>query len=130
MLPQELLQRDEQEFVARIARFTGRSINPGMRGERKAEGRILAPLPPEFRSSGSAIISFPAPSTKAGWGRSKVFGPLFRSLGYRKTPFFSNKAQEFRQLIGNFSGRFAEANRRLQAYCPVDLKALGYEMDE
>lgn len=131
VLPQELLQRDEEEFVARIARFTGRSINLGMRGERKAEGRNISPSPAgvPFLRFGNHFLSGPFNESGMG-GALKGFGPLFRSLGYRKTPFFSNKAQEFRELIGNFSGRFAEANRRLQAYCPVDLKALGYEMDE
>lgn len=129
VLPQELLQRDETAFVNAIAKFTGRNVGSAPQGKAGADGRNISPSPAgvPFLRLGNHFV--PSAFNESGLGRIfALAGSVFRSLGYRKTPFFGGKAEEFRALIARHEGRYAASNARLQAYCPVDLSALGYEI--
>lgn len=129
VLPQELLQRDEKAFVAEIGRLTGRDLAWEPRVLNGAGDRNVSPSP-----AGVPFLRFgnhfaPSAFNESGFGGMLArIGSGFRGLGYRKTPFFRGKADEFKALIADFSGRYAASNRRLQEYCPVDLASLGYDM--
>lgn len=128
VLPQELLQRDEEAFVAAIGRFTRRDMPARTHDADGTDGRNVSPSP-----AGVPFLRFGNHFVKSAFNESgfgdllATSGSLFRSLGYRKTPFFRNKAAEFRDLIAKYSERYSESNARLQAYCPFDLALYGYE---
>lgn len=129
VLPQELLQRDEKAFVGEIGKFTGRNIIWGAQNKGSSRGRNVSPSPAgvPFLRFGNHFV--PSAFNESGLGGAFAnIGSLFRSLGYRKTPFFRGKAAEFANVIAGYSNRYAVSNSRLQAYCPVDLAELGYEM--
>jgi hypothetical protein len=128
VLPQELLQRDEQAFVAEIARFTGRDIDLAAQDKGKAEGRNISPSPAgvPFLRLGNHFVS--SAFSESGFGNwSAKIGSMFRSMGYRKTPLFRGKTTEFQSLIAGYAGRYASSNTQLQTFCPVDLATFGYE---
>lgn len=130
VLPQELLQRDEKAFIAEIGRFTGRDIDMDTRNLENVHGRNVSPSPagvPFLRFGNHFVSSAFSESGLGDW--SAKIGSLFRSIGYRKTPFFGGKVAEFQRLIASYNGHYAASNARLQTYCPVDLATLGYELD-
>lgn len=129
VLPQELLQRDEKSFLDAIGRFIGRAVAGAVSDASGTDGRNISPSPAgvPFLRLGNHFVAGAFNESGLGVASTKI-GSLFRSLGYRKTPFFQDKAAEFHNLISEYAGRYAASNARLQSYCPVDLAPLGYEM--
>lgn len=129
VLPQELLHCNEPAFLAAIGKHIGMTITAVPRNNNGTEDRNVSPSPAgvPFLRLGNHFSS--SAFNESGFAASLArFGTAFRSLGYRKTPFFRSKVEEFEQLIDRFEGRYTSSNARLQAFCPFDLGKLGYEM--
>lgn len=128
VLPQELLRRDRAGFLSALTRFVGaRTQAPSPEGD--GEGRNISP--PAAGTPFLRLGNHFAPSAFNEHDlltRSDMMAGLFRSIGYRKTPFFGGEAARLDRAVGQFAGRYGASNRALQSYCPVDLAALGYEM--
>lgn len=131
VLPQELLQHDEDAFLVEIGRFIGRDIRREAPLLQSGGGRNISPSPAgvPFLRLGNHFISGAFNESGLGGTLARI-GSVFRSLGYKKTPFFRGKEQEFRDIIGQYAGRYAVSNSHLQDYCPVDLASLGYKLTE
>lgn len=129
VLPQELLQRNEPAFLEAIGKHIGMTVTIVPRDRNGVEDRNVSPSP-----AGVPFLRIGNHFSPGAFNESGLVAPLsrlgsvFRGLGYRKTPFFSDKPKEFEQLIARFDGHFAASNAQLQAFCPVDLSSLGYEL--
>jgi len=129
VLPQELLQRDEKNFLRAVGKLVGSEMAVTPPDHAGNEDRNVSPSPSgvPFLRFGNHFSS--SAFNESGLGRSLGgLASAFRSIGYRKTPFFGNKPDEFRRLIDQFQGYYAQSNARLQAFCPVELSTLGYEV--
>lgn len=129
VLPQELLKRDQTQYLDLLFRFAGvpddkmpeqftfaaeRGVSPPVSGSwllRIANAFRRSPLNPEAMST----LGF-------------LGGPIHR-LAYRWT--LGNKAATQRMdhaIRIRLAGHYGESNRRLQAFTPVDLGSMGYEI--
>lgn len=129
VLPQELLQRDEDAFVFAMERLIGRKVARRAAPRAKVKERNVSP-----RAAGIPFLRFGNRFFCSAFNESDLgpslaaVGHFFRKLGYRKTPLFRNKAAEMENLLASFRGSYQGSNARLQVYCPVDLTQFGYEM--
>lgn len=129
VLPQELLQRDEDAFISALERLMDITAVRRTASSAKTNGRNVSPKPAgiPFLRLGNSF--FASAFNESGLNPSfAALGHLFRRLGYRDTPLFRNKAQEMESLLTGFRGRYQASNARLQSFCPVDLTQFGYEM--
>lgn len=128
VLPQELLQRNENRFVSALGSLIGWDGREDASGKREA-GRNVSPS-----ASGIPFLRlgnhfFDSAFNESGFGNAlAAIGGTFRRLGYRKTMFFRDQAREMDDLLAGFRGRYRESNARLQRFCPVDLAEFGYEL--
>lgn len=126
VLPQELLRKDQAQFLHMLGAFVGRDLRD-MRGGK--EGRNVSPGAGGMRFL--RIGNRFAPSAfneTAPPGASWLLSTVFRSLGYRQSGLFSADVSRMAQLLDRFDGYYRESNLLLQQYCPVDLAALGFDL--
>ena len=126
VLPQEWLFADQCKFVSTICDYVDIAYSPdmiasGTSGKSPpASGVALMQLGNLFRRTPlnpNAVTSL------------SMVGEGLQSLAFRQK-LGERKAKEKMQryIRKRFSGQFRESNKRLQAYTPADLAALGYEI--
>lgn len=128
VLPQELLQRNEEQFVSTLGSLIGWDTLKDTSGEREA-GRNVSPSAAGIPFLRLGNHFFDSAFNESGFSNALAgIGRTFRRLGYQKTIFFKHKAREMDDLLAGFRGRYSQSNARLQAFCPVDLAQFGYEL--
>lgn len=128
-LPQELLRDNESAFLRAIGDLVGTAHIEAPLRKHPARNRNVSPSPAgvPFLRLGNHFSQ--SAFNENGFGSLLSYaGIVLRSLGYKNTPFFRNKAGEFSRLVDGHMGRYTESNAALQRFCPVDLASLGYEM--
>lgn len=129
VLPQELLAKDEKAYLRLLFAFAGLD-------EAKAES--------EFRVASARGVSPPASgvpilrlanafrNTQLNPGPESILsrgGEVLQAIGYRWRLGREGADRTMKQTVKSLlAGRYAASNARLQAFAPVDLAALGYEM--
>ena len=127
VLPQELLRQDQGKFLSLLFEFAGVASSPPVEGYEGSRGKS----PPE---AGLALLraanlfdstpfqprpAIPLPSLGRG----------LRSLSYRLEGRSDSKSGNLGRIVSEkCSNRFANSNRNLQKYCPIDLTPLGYDV--
>lgn len=129
VLPQELLAADMGAFLDLLWKHAAGS------------GSSVPDLSIPARRIGKSPPAAAAPFYRLAnhfWQRSLDSGCLFEApllarsivaVGHRQRLFFRRQEEKLWTFIDKaFKGRFADSNRALQQFCPVDLRAFGYEL--
>lgn len=127
VLPQEHLQHDQADFVDQLCAFVG--VETGAAENITGGGRANVSPP----ASGIPLIRlanhfWASPFNEHGFINSSFLAKALVSLGYRNTRLLRSQKPKLNAAISAFDGQFAQSNLRLQEFCPVDLKGLGYEI--
>ncbi|MEE4208836.1 MAG: hypothetical protein V2I43_06190 [Parvularcula sp.] len=131
VLPQELLVRDRPRYLRLLMAFAGLEESKAEQDLAALSARSISPPVsgiPILRLANSISQSpfNPRPPSRLSW-----FGSLIERAGYRWTFGEGRAAARISQAIeANLTRRYGASNHRLQQYCPVDLRALGYEVEE
>ncbi len=129
VLPQEMLRRQPQAFLETLCRFCGAPLAAAAISMRDKTDRGVSPP-----ASGLPLLRL------ANRFRGGAVNPDMRTamaplgdglarLAYRLRWRSLQAAERLDEIVAQrFAGAFASSNGRLQAFCPSDLRALGYEM--
>lgn len=129
VLPQELLSRDQTAYLRLLFGFAGLDEDKATSELKVASARGVSPP-----ASGVPILRLanafrntqlnPGPESLLSWG-----GEVLQAVGYRWRLGKDSADAKMKQTVKTIlKGRYASSNARLQAFAPVDLAALGYEM--
>lgn len=130
VLPQELLARDRKAYAGHIFRHaTGADLPDDLAVDDRPREGVSPPASGMWLLRTANLFRAGPLSPNAVTSLSGV-GQLLHRAAYRWT--WGEKAAH-KQLMDSISahmaGKFGASNTVLQQYCPVDLRALGYEMD-
>jgi hypothetical protein len=126
VLPQELLRTDQTAFLALLARHIGAEglalIDSG-----QADPGNISPPPGNARlfRLGNRFLSGPFNET-GGAGSALSPARILRSLAYRLPPLSRGEKRRIDEATEALAPSYADSNRRLQRWCPVDLAQFGY----
>lgn len=129
VLPQELLARDQAAYLRLLFGFAG--LDEAMAESELQVASARGVSPP---ASGVPILRLanafrntqlnPGPDSVLSWG-----GEVLQALGYRWRLGKDSADAKMKATVKTIlKGRYGASNARLQAFAPVDLAALGYEM--
>lgn len=130
VLPQELLKTDRGAYLSHLFAFAdipedGRAVALDFGTERG-----VSPPASGIPLLRTANIFQPGPLNPEAPGFLSFIGRPLHRLAYRWRIGIEGAERALNTAIeARLSGRYAMANRRLQEYAPVDLAALGYEME-
>lgn len=131
VLPQELLVQDRPRYLRELCRFVGLDESDAERelAQKSASGFSPPvsgiPLLQLANALGQSPLNPRSPSRLGGLGK------LFERIGYRWTWGQNSADLRMKQAIqSKLTHSYAASNYRLQEFAPVDLKSLGYQMDE
>ena len=130
VLPQELLAHDRAGYLQALMTFV--SDVPEINGADLPTGKREGVSPP---ASGLWLMRLgnhflPGPLNPNATSRLRPIGRALHSIARRwKIGDRKARAHLDRAIAQRLKGRFGASNRRLQAFCPVALAPLGYEMD-
>jgi hypothetical protein len=129
VLPQETLDRDGDGFVATLCAFCGLEAGAPETAVRQKPRRGVGAPPAaipllrfanRLRGGQVNVTELPPPTAFAG--------KMLARLASRRLWPSGTTADLESAIKTRYAGAFAESNRRLQAFSPVDLRELGYEM--
>ena len=129
VLPQELLSRNQTEYLRLLFAFAGLDEAKATSELKVASARGVSPP-----ASGVPILRLanafrntqlnPGPQSVLSWA-----GEVLQAMGYRWRLGKDSADAKMKQTVKTIlKGRYGQSNARLQAFAPVDLAALGYEM--
>lgn len=131
VLPQELLSRDRARYLRLLCEFVGHEESEAERALGQVSARGVSPPVSGIPILRIANMLRQSPLNPGSPSRLYGIGALIQSVGYRWTLGEAGAEKRIRQAIKErLAGRYGASNRRLQAFAPVDLAGLGYEMAE
>jgi len=129
VLPQELLARDRNAFVSHIMKFAGGDgFGNGIEIEDRQRESVSPPASSVWLLRLGNLFR-EGPVNPNAIGSLNSMGNMMHSLAYSWK--WGDKAAKKKMdaiIAKHMTGQFGASNRRLQAFCPVDLASLGYEM--
>jgi hypothetical protein len=129
VLPQELLARDRARYLRLLCEFVGLEESEAERELGRVSARGVSPPVSGIPILRIANMLRQSPLNPGSPSRLYGVGALIQSVGYRWTLGEAGAEKRIKQAIKDrLAGRYGASNRRLQAFAPVDLAALGYEM--
>ena len=131
VLPQELLVQDRARYLRELCSFVGLGESDA---ERELAQKSASGVSPPV--SGIPLLRLanaigPSPFNPRSPSRLAGLGKIFERIGYRWTWGEDVADRRIKQAIqSKLIHSYAASNRRLQEFAPVDLKSLGYQMDD
>ena len=129
VLPQELLQRQPQQFLETLMAFaTGGNLPSGLTMSDRRGSGVSPPMggTPLFRLSNRFRST---PLNPGGFAGLEWVGALLFKLGYRKTIGSEYYRREVETALSRLiRDRYAQSNLLLQRFVPLDLATLGYDV--
>lgn len=131
VLPQELLSRDRFLFLSYLWRFSGgENVPDGLTNDDRPREGVSPP------ASGMPLLRTanlfrkgplnPNAITSLNWlGDTLHRGAYHWRIGQK-----ASQQKTVDTIKQNYAGKFAQSNKVLQRYCPVDLGELGYEITD